>query len=280
MTAEVTPAWWTADDAQDALHAIAPGAHTFHTGLMWRPDAGIEPDPESLQIWGAGTFFHSLIRLTLHLDGQPVDFASYHGPPFGRMMRADQAERLLGALTRPSAPLLLGGDMNTVGAARVTSPDGASRWYDPDPYQDVDEWFGDLVYQCDWLWRPDGTRQWWADRRPADILISGGLHDVAAALNAPWHPTTGHHERDDFGQGAACAGASTRSTPQPTCCCASTRWWTPPRHGRPVIISRWSLSSKHEQALGLVRSCNQPSRVPVLGCPQVVTDCHGHNGWL
>lgn len=199
MTAEVSPAWWSEDDASEARYAIAPGAHTFHTGLMWRPAAGIEPDPRSRDTWGAGDFFHSLIRLTLRLDGTPIDFASYHAPPFGRQMRADQAERLLAAVTRPSRPLLLGGDMNTVGAARISRDDGTEDWYDPDPYQQAD-WFDDLVFQCDWSWGPDGSRRWWADRRPADILTSGGLRDAAAVLGKPWQPTIGHHPSDSFGQ--------------------------------------------------------------------------------
>lgn len=199
MTAEVTPAWWTEDDAQNPTYAIAPGAHTFHTGLMWKPDAGIEPDLRSLRTWGAGTFFHSLIRLTLRLDGIPVGFASYHAAPFGRQMRADQAERVLAAVTRPMGPVLLGGDMNAIGAAWVTGPGGQMGLYDPDPYADI-EWFGDLVYQCDWRYEPDGRRVFWADRRPTDIFISGGLHDVAATLKAPFQPSTGHHRLDEFGQ--------------------------------------------------------------------------------
>ncbi len=199
MTAELTPAWATEDDAGNATHAIAEGAHTFHTGLMWR-EGIIEPDPGAMETWGPGTFFHSLIRLRLYLDGQPIDFGSYHAPPFGRQMRGDQAERVLAALTRPSAPMILGGDMNTVGAARIVDAQGNSTWYDPDPYTDVEQWFGDLVFQCDWTWNSDGTRTWWADRRPADILISGGLHDVAAALSEPFWPTTGHHPADEFGQ--------------------------------------------------------------------------------
>lgn len=104
MTAAVTPAWWTEDDAQNPTYAIAPGAHTFHTGLMWRPGAGIEPDPRTLQTWGAGTFFHSLIRLTLRLDGKPVGFASYHAAPFGRQMRADQAGTCAGRGNTASGP--------------------------------------------------------------------------------------------------------------------------------------------------------------------------------
>jgi hypothetical protein len=103
-------------------------------------------------------------------------------------------------MTRPAGPVLVGGDFNAVGAARVVDPEtGRSRFYDPDPYQVG--WFPDLVYQCDW--RDDdatGRRTYWADRRPCDIVISGGLHDVAATLNAPGAPTVGHHPADVFGQ--------------------------------------------------------------------------------
>jgi endonuclease/exonuclease/phosphatase family metal-dependent hydrolase len=200
MTAEVTPGWAGESGGEEARHAVAAGAHTFHTGLMWRPDAGIEPVPASFQAWGAGTFFHALALLTLRLDGTAVGFGSYHAPPFGRHERADQAARVLAAVTRPPQPMLLGGDMNTVSAARLPGPDGTPVWYDPDPYQSG--WFGDLVYQCDWRYESDGSRVWWADRRPSDVLISGGLHDAAATVRAPWQATTGHHPADAFGQRA------------------------------------------------------------------------------
>ncbi|GEM_PF-733309 len=199
MSAAVTPAWYCEDDAQDATYAVGAGGHGFCVGLMWRDADWIEPVPDSFRAYGPQDFWHALVKLTLRIDGYPITFASYHASPFGRNLRADQAERLLAALTRPPGPVLMGGDVNTVGASRVVGPDGRLSFYDPDPYADV-EWFGDLVYQCDWRFEDDGRRVHWADRRPSDVLVSGGLHDVAATLNAPWQATAGHHPVCEFGQ--------------------------------------------------------------------------------
>jgi endonuclease/exonuclease/phosphatase family metal-dependent hydrolase len=181
--------------------ALAMGAHGFHAGLIWRH--GIEPVPGSLRRYGQGDFWHSLAFLTLDIGGRPVRHASHHATPFGRLLRADQNERLVAALTVPPGgpPTLVGADWNTECADRV--PDESGNWvlYEPgDPYADV-PWSDRMINQCDWDYDEHGQRRHWVDRRPGDVLWAGGLHDVAAALRAPWQPTAGHHPSDPFGRG-------------------------------------------------------------------------------
>jgi endonuclease/exonuclease/phosphatase family metal-dependent hydrolase len=201
--------------------ALAAGSHGYHVGLMWR--AGIEPVPGSFRGSPAREFWHSLASVTLDVGGTLVRHAAYHASPFCRIQRADQNERLVAALTRPLAPhppstspapflppsrpllgppivlpAVVGADWNTECADRV--PDGDS-WplYEPgDPYAGV-EWFGDMVYQCEWDYDERGLRRHWADRRPGDVLFAGGLYDAAAVLRAPWHATAGHHPDDVYG---------------------------------------------------------------------------------
>ncbi len=179
--------------------ALAMGPHGFHAGLMWRD--GIEAVPGSLRSYGRGDFWHSLACVTLDTGGQLVRHAAHHATPFGRRLRADQNERLVAALTgAPRLPTLVGADWNTECADRIRD-EASGDWvlYEPrDPYAGV-EWFGGMLYQCDWDYDGGGRRRHWADRRPGDVLWSGGLHDAAAALRAPWQPTVGHHPTDSYG---------------------------------------------------------------------------------
>jgi endonuclease/exonuclease/phosphatase family metal-dependent hydrolase len=178
--------------------ALAFGGHGYHVGLMWRD--GIEPVPGSLRRHGGTDFWHGLAQVTLDVGGTLVRHASFHATPFSRMLRLAQNERLIGAISRPAgaAPALIGADWNTECADRVLA-DGAWRLYEAlDPYADV-PWFEDLVHQCEWEYDDKGARRHWADRRAGDVLWSGGLHDAAAALGAPWQPTAGHHRADVFG---------------------------------------------------------------------------------
>jgi endonuclease/exonuclease/phosphatase family metal-dependent hydrolase len=180
--------------------ALAIGGRGYHVGLMWR--AGIEPVPGSLRVYGAGEFWHSLSYVTLDVGGTKVRHASFHATPFVRQVRADQNERLLAALTNEAGgmPVLVGADWNTESADRVYD-EASGRWslYEPrDPYAGV-SWFDQLVYQCDWDYDERGQRRHWADRRPGDVLWSGGLRDAAAVLRAPWQATTGHHPADGYG---------------------------------------------------------------------------------
>jgi endonuclease/exonuclease/phosphatase family metal-dependent hydrolase len=179
--------------------ALAMGPHGFHVGLMWRD--GIEAVPGSLRSYGRGDFWHSLACVTLDTGGRRVRHAAHHATPFGRRLRADQNERLVAALTgAPWLPTLVGADWNTECADRIRD-DASGDWvlYEPrDPYAGVD-WFRAMLYQCDWDYDGGGRRRHWADRRPGDVLWSGGLHDAAAVLRAPWQPTVGHHPADSYG---------------------------------------------------------------------------------
>jgi endonuclease/exonuclease/phosphatase family metal-dependent hydrolase len=180
--------------------ALAMGTRGFHCGLLWR--GGIEPVPGSLRTLGRGHFWHSLATVTLEVGGRPVRHAAFHATPFGRVLRADQNERLVAMLTGPrgSLPLLVGADWNTESADRVRDEE-AGRWvlYEPrDPFAGV-PWFDDMLYQCEWDYDERGERQHRADRRPGDVLWAGGLHDAAAVLRAPWQPTAGHHPYDRYG---------------------------------------------------------------------------------
>jgi hypothetical protein len=180
--------------------ALAMGSRGFHCGLLWR--GGIEPVPGSLRTLGRGHFWHSLATVTLGVGGHQVRHGAFHATPFGRLLRADQNERLVAMLTGPrgSLPLLVGADWNTESADRVRDPE-TGRWilYEPrDPYAGV-PWIDDMIYQCEWDYDERGERQHRADRRPGDVLWAGGLHDAAAVLQAPWQPTVGHHPYDRYG---------------------------------------------------------------------------------
>jgi endonuclease/exonuclease/phosphatase family metal-dependent hydrolase len=186
-------------EGDDSRPALAMGPRGFHVGLMWRD--GIEPVPGSLRGYGSGDFWHSLALVTLDTGGHLVRHAAHHATPFGRRLRADQNERLVAAVnSRPRLPTLVGADWNTECADRIRD-DASGDWvlYEPrDPYAGT-AWFDALLYQCDWDYDEHGHRRHWADRRPGDVLWSGGLHDAAAALRAPWQPTAGHHPDDTYG---------------------------------------------------------------------------------
>ena len=179
--------------------AVAFGGHGYHVGLMWRE--GIEPVPGSLRCYGGRDFWHGLALVTLDVGGTRIRHGSFHATPFSPGLRADQNERLVAAVTRPvgEPPVLVGADWNSECADRI--PDGpAWKLYEPaDPFADV-EWFADLIYQCQWDYDERGRRWHRADRRPGDVLWTGGLHDVAAVTGAGWQPTTGHHPADSYGQ--------------------------------------------------------------------------------
>src|SRR5580692_11618080 len=166
-----------------------------------------EPDREgrpALAMRGHGSeyFWHSLASVTLDVGGTRVRHAAHHATPFGRRLRADQNEVLVALATGPpqGMPTLVGADWNTECADRVRD-EGSGEWalYEPgDPYAAVG-WFGEMINQCEWDYDERGRRRHRADRGPGDVLWAGGLHDAAAALNAPWQATVGHHPDDVFG---------------------------------------------------------------------------------
>lgn len=182
-----------------ARPALAMGSHGYHVGLLWRD--GIEPVPGSLQA-RSQDFWHGLVTVALEVGGRRVTHGAYHAPPFGRRMRADEGELVLAAITRANGglPALVGADWNAESADRV--PAGPGEWclYEPgDPYAGV-AWFPDMAYQCELLYDERGRPWHRLDRSAGEILWAGGLHDAAAALRAPWQPTTGHHPGDPYGQ--------------------------------------------------------------------------------
>jgi endonuclease/exonuclease/phosphatase family metal-dependent hydrolase len=180
--------------------ALAAGSHGYHVGLLWRE--GIEPVPGSLRA-RSRDYWHALASVLLDLGGHRVRHCAYHAPPFGRRLRADEAELVLAAVTRAGdgMPALVGADWNGESADRIPAgPDGRWSRYEPgDPYAGV-AWFPDLAYQCEWDYDERGQRRHWADRSAGEVLWAGGLLDAAAVLRAPWQPTAGHHPDDQYGQ--------------------------------------------------------------------------------
>ncbi len=182
-----------------ARPALAMGSHGYHVGLAWRE--GIDPVPGSLQA-RSQDFWHALATVVLDVGGHRVRHCAYHAPPFGRRMRADESELLLAAITRSNGGLsaLVGADWNAESADRVAGAAGEWRLYEPgDPYAGV-EWFPGMAYQCDLEYDERGRPRHRVDRSAGEVLWAGGLYDAAAALRAPWQPTTGHHPDDPYGQ--------------------------------------------------------------------------------
>jgi endonuclease/exonuclease/phosphatase family metal-dependent hydrolase len=166
--------------------AIGAGRQRFHVGLLWKPELTVVPG--SFRAYGAADFWHALVKITFDVGGRAITHASHHATPFGRRMRADQMERVVAVMTRPEGrpPALIGADWNCVAADRTAT----GSYYDPDPYADGD-WYEDLIYQARWWYDADGRRHHHADREAGEVLYAGGLADAAAALDAPWQPTSG-----------------------------------------------------------------------------------------
>jgi endonuclease/exonuclease/phosphatase family metal-dependent hydrolase len=188
--------WWA-----HGLPAVARGHRLtghdtcFYVGLLWNP-ARVRPVPGEFRAYSED-FWHALAAGIVEVDGVRLRVGSFHATPFGRRMRADQMERVVSVFTRPTGrpPGLIGADWNCVGADR--HPD-TGRLYDRDPYADR-PWIDDMIYQTTWTYDADGRRRHQADREPGEVLYAGGLRDAAAALDAPWQPTTGHWPGDPFG---------------------------------------------------------------------------------
>ncbi|MFE4023239.1 hypothetical protein ACFXPZ_38580 [Streptomyces sp. NPDC059101] len=84
--------------------------------------------------------------------------------------------------------LLALGDFNSISAAKVDDGHGGLRYYDDEPYTEMDH--DDLEFQVQAS--TIGTTQL-ADRRPTETLLRKGyMVDAAAHLGAPWEPTVGH----------------------------------------------------------------------------------------
>jgi endonuclease/exonuclease/phosphatase family metal-dependent hydrolase len=182
-------------------HQIAPHDLYYWVGLLWTPDIDIVSGSERTY---DGELWHNLVTCTLIVDDARIKVGSYHAGPFGRYARADEAERVVSAFTRPrpALPALCGSDSNGLAADRIETADGSWHLHDPShPYNPPGaEWSGDLVYQTRWKYDEDtGRREWWEDREAGDVLWSGGLHSVRALLGAAPAPTAGHVETGAFG---------------------------------------------------------------------------------
>lgn len=178
--------------------ALAMGSRGFHSALLWRGE--IEPVTGSLRTLGRGYFWHSMAIVTLDVGGHEIRHAAFHATPFGRLLRADQNERLV-ALAAPSSEsaLLIGADWNTQSADRVWD-EAAESWvlHEPDDPYSGRPWSPEMIYQCDWAYDERGQRRHWVDRHPGDVLWSGGLHDAAAVLGVAAQPTVGHFPGDRY----------------------------------------------------------------------------------
>jgi hypothetical protein len=167
----------------------------LHTGLLWRPDRGVQVIGDSFGTSHLGYPGGApLVKVTFEFpDGTRVQHASHHGHPFCADKRRDQAAHLIGTMTRPwDGPAVVGMDSNGTSAER--NRDGS--YYDPDPYAGQD-WYPDLIFQTKSQYDASGLRvRWVADRDDGQMYLAGGLRDVAAVLGAPWAPTVGHWPTD------------------------------------------------------------------------------------
>ncbi|MFF2374788.1 hypothetical protein ACFVUW_10430 [Streptomyces xiamenensis] len=163
----------------------------YHTGLMWRP--GIAPVPGGWRHYSDGRdFWHSLATLILDCGGPKIKVASFQGDPFRPDHRFNEARRVVSAFRDRSIPGVIGMDAN--GASSDRRADG--EFYDADYCVDATN-FEDLVYQAEWNDDPDAPSV--VDRRAAEVMRRGRLHDVAPALAAPWEATTGHWTGENGG---------------------------------------------------------------------------------
>ncbi|MEU1813360.1 endonuclease/exonuclease/phosphatase family protein [Micromonospora aurantiaca (nom. illeg.)] len=196
MTATISPA----TGPGGAVYAAGAGGHRLAVGLLWRKDPAIVVQPDTVRVYGASSFFHSLIKLAMTIDGVPITVASWHAAPVGKHRRADEAERVVSAVAFTGRPALVGCDGNTIGSATIVDPvSGERALYDADPYA-AQPWQPGFVHTCTWQTDDDGVIvSHAADRTPTQTLSAGGLRDVAPTLGVPWAPTAGHHPTDALG---------------------------------------------------------------------------------
>jgi endonuclease/exonuclease/phosphatase family metal-dependent hydrolase len=162
--------------------ALDPGRHGRGLGIMWKPEA--VPVSSSLMTFERSILYTGMVVVELVIDGVPVVYASTHLAPRGLNLRYDEATTIASVLYGFKKHVLIGADWNCISGVR--RPDG--EYYDQDPYE-TRPWDPAFITQC----RRDAGAGWhWADREPMNAMESGGLHDVAAMIDAPWRRTTGH----------------------------------------------------------------------------------------
>lgn len=206
LTCYYDPPWWDEDEysrgriAAAAANGQSPVKH--HVGLLWDPKV-MRARPDTWRSFP--DFWHNLAVCDFDVDGLVIRAGSYHGPPFGRNRRCDEAERVVSVMTRPYAEhprSLIGGDWNSISADRVKGENGQSTYWHPEPFDEP--WREPYVYQCEVLSEAsDGTPvHWHADRRPGQVLLRAGIRDTAALTGTPWVPTVGHADHADMGSRA------------------------------------------------------------------------------
>lgn len=192
-----------------AIAGTEPRPSDFHVGLLWRGPhvraryGGFQPYP------GSGEFWHGLVMQEFAIEGfdRPLHVGSYHGTPFQRDGRPDEARRIVSALTRPYGEdrlAIIGADWNSISADRVQKPDGTWDFWHPDPYWTdgaANVWKEPYAYQClvDDVDEQGMPSQWHADRRPGEVLLWSGCRDAAALAGAAWTPSVGHFGHADMG---------------------------------------------------------------------------------
>lgn len=180
-------------DGSPGRTAMASNVHRgWFTALLWNPQT-VRPVPGGFRSFGAPDFWHGVTHLDLDIGARsPVSVVSYHGHPASPDRRRHEALMLKLRLraTGGAKPGIVLGDFNALSAARVSGPDGQSRYYDDECYAGQDH--DDLEHQV--LEGTIGGMQL-ADRRQTELLLRRGfMVDAAAHLGVPWHPTVGHWE--------------------------------------------------------------------------------------
>lgn len=162
--------------------AVACGNHRHAVGLLWQPSF----EAIGWRVVHPGKFWHALVIVTLVIYGVKIDVACFHGQPHAGRPAHDVipqrvAEHLLvaEAMTGPDSAQygLVGGDWNAISA----DPSLHGGYYAPDP---------DLSPTA-----PPEAAAAARDRQAGQVLVDGGLFDLAAAHGAPFRVTTGHWPR-------------------------------------------------------------------------------------
>lgn len=187
------PGWidYADGDGESSVAAVGIGDADFHVGLLWRH--GITPMPGSWRQIGRGEggLWHAAATIALDVGGPvPLTVITCHLDPFRPETRFAEAARIASLAVGRTA--IVGGDFNCVSSELRN--DGS--FYDPDPLAERG-WHDAATYQV--LWDDDPMAPPRVDRRAAERLRRAGLIDAACALDAPWHPTSGHWPDDPHG---------------------------------------------------------------------------------
>ncbi|MFJ4800894.1 endonuclease/exonuclease/phosphatase family protein [Streptomyces murinus] len=173
--------------------AMAANWHRpWWTALMWNPST-VRLVEGSYRPFGAPDFWHGCTTADFDIGAKKkVRVASYHGDPIRPWFRFNEALRLK-SIFRTTGGVLPGfvvGDYNGISAAEVDDGEGGRRYYDAEPYTEMDH--DDLEFQVQA--GTIGTTQL-ADRDQTEALLRKGyMVDAAAHLGAQWQPTVGHWE--------------------------------------------------------------------------------------